>query len=434
MRWFLLTALIVTGCGEAVTPSNAVGDAPKSDAVKSDGVKKPVVAEAIVTAEATPALEAASADGQNRLTPDEIQAGWLRLFDGHTLFGWKASSEVNWNVKGGVISADNGPRGLLATTTRFANYELRADFRCGADCNSGLFLRTPFEPKSPATDCYELNICDKHPEGFNTGAYVSRRKGADVKAGDSEWHTFHVVVNGPQSVVKLDGKAVLSFTDDSANPLKTGFIGLQFNEGKIEFRNLFLKPLGTDSLFNGTDLTGWRMVPGSKSEFKVADGAIQVTNGPGFLETEKTAGNFVFQFEAKTDGDALNSGVFFRAIAGTEKAPSHGYEFQIQHGIKNGDRNQPADFGTGAIFRRIAARRVVGNDREWCTGTLIADGPHLSTWVNGIQMVDWTDTRKPSDNPREGLRVKPGHISLQGHDPTTKLAFRNIRLATLDGE
>jgi hypothetical protein len=50
-------------------------------------------------------------------------------------------------------------------------------------------------------------------------------------------------------------------------------------------------------------------------------------------------------------------------------------------------------------------------------------------WVNGYHVVDWEDTREPDENPRRGLRLEAGHISLQGHDPTTDLSFRNMRIA-----
>lgn len=382
------------------------------------------------TAEATPALEAPSADGLNQLKPEEISAGWLRLFDGHTLFGWKPNSETNWRVENGVIVADSEAKGLLVSTTHWASYELRCDFKLVAGGNSGVFLRTPFTPKNPATDCYELNICDSHPE-FKSASLVGRAKPTETVTADGEWHTFFVSVDGPKVTVQFDGKSVLNYDDNGEKPLNSGFIGLQMNGGKVEFRNVFLRPLGLTPLFDGTSLTGWKTVPGSQGEFKVEDGTIRATGGRGFLETERTAANFVLQFDAITHGDALNSGVFFRAQPGTEKAPSNGYEFQIQSGIKNSDRNQPADFGTGAIFRRIAARRVVSSDREWLTATLVADGPHITTWVNGIPVVDWTDTRAANDNPREGLRLDAGHLSLQGHDPTTNLQFRNLRLVDL---
>ena len=200
------------------------------------------------------------------------------------------------------------------------------------------------------------------------------------------------------------------------------------NGGKIEFRDIYLKPLGKVRLFDGESLQGWRTVPGSQSSFTVKEGALRVANGRGFLESEKTAGNFVLQFEAITNGEKLNSGVFFRANPGTATAPANGYEFQIQNGFQNGDRNQPEDYGTGGIFKRVAARRILSHDRQWFTAMLIADGPHFATWIGGSQAIDWNDERQPDDNPREGRRLAAGHLSLQGHDRTTDLAFRNFEM------
>jgi hypothetical protein len=91
------------------------------------------------------------------------------------------------------------------------------------------------------------------------------------------------------------------------------------------------------------------------------------------------------------------------------------------------------DYGTGAIYRRQPARFQVAKDREWFTMTVAAHGNHMAVWVNGIQVTDWTDNRPPSDNARNGckLNLGKGPISLQGHDPTTDLNFRNIRIAEL---
>ena len=113
------------------------------------------------------------------------------------------------------------------------------------------------------------------------------------------------------------------------------------NSGRVAFRNVFLKPLHTSELFNGQDLSGFRDVPGGKGAFTVVEGLIHAEGGPGFLETEQTFGDFILHVEANiqdekaiADGRPANSGVFFRAMAGTEKAPSHGYEMQIQHDIR----------------------------------------------------------------------------------------------------
>ena len=99
---------------------------------------------------------------------------------------------------------------------------------------------------------------------------------------------------------------------------------------------------------------------------------------------------------------------------------------QINNAVLDEDPLQPMDWGTGAIFRRQAARRVNARDREWFTTLLIVQGPRMGTWVNGLQVVDWTDTRPADPNPRKGRRLEAGHISLQGHDPTTDLNFRSL--------
>ncbi len=420
----LSIVFLLIGCEPAKTPpggstvnEQASPENPPSTPVKENyGGKTPILDPVLVPAA--------------QLSEAELRDGWIQLFDGSTLFGWKPNSELNWRVVDGVITADEGKPGLLVSTSRFADYELKCDFRVAAGGNSGLFLRTPFIPTDPGVDCYELNVCDTHP-AFASGSLVKRAQPLKKITADGQWHTFHVKLAGPQMTVTFDGEPVLDFRDESPMPLTIGQIGLQMNGGKAEFKNVFLKPLGTRPQFDGSTLAGWRVVPGSKSEFQVQDGTIHVTNGRGFLETEAVAKNFVFQFEAKTNGDKLNSGVFFRAQPGTEAAPSNGYEFQIQNGYKDGDRTKPDDFGTGAIFRRVSARQVVSNDREWFAATLIADGPRITTWINGLPVVDWTDERPSNENPREGLRLEAGHFSLQGHDPTTDLDFRNLRWVNL---
>lgn len=73
----------------------------------------------------------------------------------------------------------------------------------------------------------------------------------------------------------------------------------------------------------------------------------------------------------------------------------------------------------------------MADDHDWAYVTLIANGPRIATWVNGYQTVDWVDERKPDENPRRGLRLEAGHLSLQGHDPTTDLNFKDLRVQTL---
>jgi hypothetical protein len=241
---------------------------------------------------------------------------------------------------------------------------------------------------------------------------------------------------------------------------------------KFLIRNIKLKTLGLKSIFNGKDLTGWKEVKTnrSKSKFTVTDkGELNIKNGPGDIQTEGQWADFALQIEVFSNGPHLNSGVFFRCIPdkfwsgyeaqirnewvsdvllkdGTKLTGSYtakGDEVIVRSGkkvkkVKKADvkevidhRDKPIDYGTGAIYKRQAARKVVSSDKEWFTMTVIAHGKHLAVWVNGYQTADFTDKRKPSKNAREGAKTAKGPISLQGHDPTTDLRFRNIRIAEL---
>ena len=365
------------------------------------------------------------------LTDAELADGWISLFDGQSLFGWKAHSKAVWSIKEGAVGVSSGEKGLLCTTVPFDNYVLKADFRAAKGTNSGIFLRTApvVGMDDIKTKCYELNIAP--PDNpFPTGSFVGRQKAKEVPERADEWQTFEVTLNGGKATVKLNGEEVLTYDDPA--PIGRGLIGLQLNTGAVEFKNIKLKPFGLESIFNGKDLTGWKDHPESKSKFVVQEnGELNVTStGRGCIESEKQFGDFIVQLECISHAANLNSGVFFRCVPGEF---TNGYESQIHNGFLNGDRSQPVDCGTGGIFRRVNARLVNASDKEWFPMTIVAAGPHVSVWVNGYQVTDWTDERKADKNPRNGLRLEKGTLQIQGHDPTTNLSFRNLRARELNG-
>lgn len=176
----------------------------------------------------------------------------------------------------------------------------------------------------------------------------------------------------------------------------------------------------------------WRPVSGA-SKAVWTDGELELSGGSGWLESVREYGDFVLQLEYLTEkpeeGKAgVNSGVFFRCIPGEKM---NGYECQIFNNPPASDYDKYIGTDTGGIFRRCVGRNLGPKDGEWNYLTVAARGPMIATWVNGIQAVDWTDTRAEHDNPRNGLRLKPGTIQLQGHDPETKIRFRNFRIAEL---
>ncbi len=213
---------------------------------------------------------------------------------------------------------------------------------------------------------------------------------------------------------------------------ETGGNGVIELAGGVKLRSLLLKPLGLKAIFNGKSLDGWKRIDREKLPeekrplWKVEKGFIVATGGPGALEYQGAKfGDFVMQVDVRTRVRHANGGVFFRAIAGDFM---NGYEAQVYNRCVDGDPSKPVIWTTGAIDNRQNARRLIGRDFETYRMTVIARGAHLSTWINGYQVVDWTDTRTTDPNPRKGMRLEAGVIQLQAHDPLTDLEYRVIQI------
>jgi hypothetical protein len=379
-------------------------------------------------------LAAASAFAQAPPTPQEAAEGWIQLFDGQTLFGWHSEGKAEWKVEGGAIVAETGEYGWLRSHVPFADFVLRVDYRQAADGNSGIFLRSA-KTGAPHVTGYELQIFDTHPQ-FPTGSLVNHLKAIPVQPAPDLWHSYEVEAAGDRFVIKLDGKTVADGRDSKS---RMGHIGLQFNKGKkIEFRNVWIKPLGAQPIFNGKNLDGWKIVTRDNVKeppvWTAASGMIHVEKGPGQIETTAQWQDFVLQLEIRANSQDParhpNSGVFFRGDAGGHWT---GYEAQIRNEFKDGDPGQPVDIGTGGIYHHQPTRRVFARDNEFFTMTVIAAGRDIATWVNGMQTVAWTDPNPEGASVRNKQAVlKPGTMSLQAHDPTTNLDFRNLRVAGLE--
>ena len=104
------------------------------------------------------------------LTKQEIADGWIALFDGESLYGWRPQKAANFRVENGTIVADSGEVCLLCTTTQFADYVLKVDFRSDLKTNSGIFLRTSPDPRNVTRDCYELNLKHHRTTHFQPAA------------------------------------------------------------------------------------------------------------------------------------------------------------------------------------------------------------------------------------------------------------------------
>jgi hypothetical protein len=360
-----------------------------------------------------------------RLPQEDLAVGWIRLFDGQSMMGWRNAGNANWAVEDGALVASSGDPGLLCTSVRFSDFELMLEYKGTEKTNSGIFLRTPAVPKDPANDCLELNIAP--PDNpFPTGSLVGRVKvNEQVDEPESgEWHTLHALVDREHIQVWVDGQRSVDYQDTTG--LTSGLIGLQFREDTIRFREIKIRPISY-VILPAKDLKDFNEPSGNVQAELNETGSLLLTGGKGHLELLQSYANGCIQFAVETLADSVNSGLFFRCIPGED---TNGYECQIHHGFRE-DRRRPVDAGTGAIFRRQNARAVLSDENKIAYICVAADGPRMSTWVNGVQVVDWEDTRAAHPNPRKGLRTEAGTIMLQAHDPTCRIRFDGLSICPL---
>lgn len=364
-----------------------------------------------------------------RLDQAEAAEGWVRLFDGHTLFGWEIAGNVNWHIEDGSLVADKGDVGLICTSTTWQDFEFSTQFNATAETNSGVFVRTPVDPMDASTDCYEINIAPDSND-FPTGSVVGRQKVDAESAGEQKpdaWRTLTIRAEGDTITVGLDGKTVCEYTDQVH--LSPRRIGLQHNSGRIAFRDVRIKPLGLKDTLDA-ELSQWKKYPEMPGEFNVnEDGALHVKGGRSQLETKQSYGNFALLAQYELADAAMNSGIFFRCIPGDEMM---GYECQVSNEMNDDNPLSPADHGTGGIFKRQPARVVAGDPDGPSAVLLVVNEDRIAAWVNGVQVSDWQDTRDENENPRRGKRTDPGTIMIQGHDPGTDALFQKIEIGEIE--
>lgn len=168
-------------------------------------------------------------------------------------------------------------------------------------------------------------------------------------------------------------------------------------------------------LFNGKDMTGWRMA--GKGNFTVEDGALQTHSGMGMLwyESRKFA-NFTLRVEWKVNDHCNNSGIFVRFPEKSDDpwfAVNNGYEIQIDDCDKKG-----LMFQTGSIYSFHPATKLASKPAgEWNVYEITVVGQHYTIVLNGEKV-----------NEFDGKRGIEGYVGLQNHDPISRVSFRSVKV------
>ncbi len=177
-------------------------------------------------------------------------------------------------------------------------------------------------------------------------------------------------------------------------------------------------------LFNGKDLTGWRLInPRQANGFKVVNG--ELINDPvnpdgqrvnfGNLRTDKEFEDFKLSLEVNVP-EHSNSGVYLRGMYEIQVVDSYGKELDSHN--------------MGGLYSRVAPT-VAAEKRggEWQTMEMILCDRHVTVVLNGIKIIDNQPVYGPTGGAMQADVFKAGPIYLQGDHG--KVSYKNIVLTPI---
>jgi Domain of Unknown Function (DUF1080) len=202
-----------------------------------------------------------------RTADNEAPEGFVALFNGKDLTGWqvnKGGKMEAWGAENGVLYVQGGGGGWLMTEKEFGDFELRLEFKLPEKGNSGVAIRSALEG-NPAFDAgMEIQLIDddwheKNYPGFKPSQHcgsiyqiVAPKGGKEAQKPIGEWNQMRIVAKGRHITVDLNKTNIVDANlDDYKHAEKEhpgmnhekGHLGLQSHDGRVEFRNIYAKPL-----------------------------------------------------------------------------------------------------------------------------------------------------------------------------------------------
>ncbi len=186
------------------------------------------------------------------------EAGWIQLFNGKNLDGWKASERKGvFTVEKGLLKVD-GPRSHLfyagkVNGASFKNFELVLEIKTMKGANSGIYVHTQYQEKGWPGKGFEIQVNNTHRDKRKGGGIYAVKDNAKAPAKDGEWYTQHIMVKGNRIVSKVNGKVIADWTQPkgwkhpqfAGRKIDKGTIAIQGHDPKsvVYYRKIAIKPL-----------------------------------------------------------------------------------------------------------------------------------------------------------------------------------------------
>jgi len=190
--------------------------------------------------------------------------GWIALFDGQTLNGWKANEDPKaFTVENGMIVAHGVRCHLFYEGTvenhNFKNFHFKADVMTTTGANSGIFFHTGFQASGWPGKGYEAQVNSSHSDWRKSGSLWGVSDVKEKMTQDGKWFQYEIIVQGKRITLKIDGKTPVEYEeppnvvppkDRPERKLSSGTFALQSHPpipgvgtGMVCFRNILVRPL-----------------------------------------------------------------------------------------------------------------------------------------------------------------------------------------------
>jgi hypothetical protein len=179
--------------------------------------------------------------------------GWINLFDGKDLNGWKLSDAKRSKVHiedGKIVMAP--PTSHLFTDWQFKNFIFEADVMTTPGANSGIYFHTHYQESGFPRTGYESQVNVSHRDRVKTGSLYDVVKLYQTPAKDNKWWKQTIIVQGKHIIVKIDDEKVIDYTEPAnvgnrRQKLGCGNFALQAHDAPAKsvtyYRNIRVKPL-----------------------------------------------------------------------------------------------------------------------------------------------------------------------------------------------
>ncbi len=220
----------------------------------------------------------------------QAQKGFVKIFDGKTLDGWKLVGGYNqgYVVKDGILVCPADGGGKLMTIKEYKDFVFRCEFKCDKAGNNGVGIRAPFDGDA-AYNGMEVQVLDDYDpvyEHLEPGQYcgsvykvLAAKRGATHHAG--EWNKYEISAIGRQIKITLNGQVIVNGNLNDVTDPETllahpgcrrdiGHIGfLGHGPSEVQFKEIYVKdlskvekpntpPQGFTALFDGKSLKNWK--------------------------------------------------------------------------------------------------------------------------------------------------------------------------------